>query len=356
MRIMMAISLGVVLAAPAGAQDLTQEAASRFANQVLTSIRREYPNKMDHVLNGPADVKGPRALHPAFFGSFDWHSCVHGHWMLVTLLREFPELPEAGAIRAALDEDLAPVRIQAEVDYFRNPAYRGFERPYGWAWLLKLQAELRTWDAPDARRWAAQLQPLADAVVEQYQAFLPKLTYPNRTGVHPNTAFNLDLALDYARAAGDTKFEALLLERARTYYAQDRNGPMAWEPAGEDFLSPCLEEAALMRKVLAPKAYRTWVAAFLPDLLKHGVLVPAKVSDRTDPRIVHLDGLNLTRARCLHMVAAGLGQQDPRSAALERTAQRHAQEALPHVVSGNYEGDHWLATFAVYLLQGLRTQ
>ena len=175
---------------------------------MLTSIRREYPNKMDHVLNGPADVKGPRALHPAFFGSFDWHSCVHGHWMLVTLLREFPELPEAGAIRAALDEDLAPVRIQAEVDYFRNPAYRGFERPYGWAWLLKLQAELRTWDAPDARRWAAQLQPLADAVVEQYQAFLPKLTYPNRTGVHPNTAFNLDLALDYARAAGDTKFEA----------------------------------------------------------------------------------------------------------------------------------------------------
>jgi len=348
----MVLVCGLLVAAPVGAQELSREVASRFAKQVVASVQREYPNKPDHVLNRAKDAVVPRVAHPAFFGSFDWHSSVHGHWMLVALLRQYPDLPEAAAMRAVLDEHLTPANLQAEVAYVTDPGHKGFERTYGWAWLLKLAAELKTLDTPDGQRWSANLQPLADAVVERCQAFLPKLTYPNRTGVHPNTAFTLNLALDYARAARNPEFEALLLERARTYYGQDRNGPLAWEPAGEDFLSPCLEEAALMRKVLPPKAYRPWLEGFLPTLLRHGVMVPAKVSDRTDPRIVHLDGLNLTRARCLHLVATGLGSQDPRAAALERTARLHAQEALPHVVSGNFEGDHWLATFAVYMLQG----
>jgi len=341
----------VLLAAPLGAQELSKATASRFAGHVLKSVGREYPNKLDHTMNGEADVKGPRALHPSFFGCFDWHSCVHGHWMLVRLLREFPDLPEAAGIKAVLDEHLAPGAIQVETDYFKDPAHRGFERTYGWAWELKLAAELKGWDTPDAQRWSAQLQPLTDAVVAQFEAFLPKLTYPNRTGVHPNTAFSLGLALDYARAAKDAKLEALLVERSRAYYGKDKNGPMAWEPGGEDFLSACLEEAALMQKVLEPKEYRVWVGGFLPTLLKTGALEPAIVSDRTDPRIVHLDGLNLSRARCLHVLASGLPAHDPRRKALEKASLAHAEAALPHVMSGNYEGDHWLATFAVHMLE-----
>ncbi|BDU74175.1 DUF2891 domain-containing protein [Mesoterricola silvestris] len=344
------IVAGIVVAAPLGAEGLTRAAASRFAGQVLKSVEREYPNKLDHTMAGVKDVKGPRELHPAFYGCFDWHSCVHGHWMLVRILKTFPDLPEAGGIRLALDRDLAPENIAAEVAYFVDPGHRGFERTYGWAWLLKLAAELRGWDAPEAREWARQLQPLTDAVVAQFEAFLPKLSYPNRVGVHPNTAFSLDLALDYARAAKDAKFEALLTERARTYFGKDRKGPMAWEPGGEDFLSPCLEEAALMAKVLPAREFKPWVEGFLPGLLKTGLLAPAVVSDRSDPRIVHLDGLNLSRARCLHALAAGLGPRDPRAKALEKAALEHAEAALPHVVSGNYEGDHWLATFAVQLL------
>ncbi|NTV73285.1 MAG: DUF2891 domain-containing protein [Holophaga sp.] len=348
---MCGILAGIVLvAAPLGAQGLTRASASRFAAQVLKSVEREYPNKLDHILAGAKDVKGPRDLHPSFYGCFDWHSCVHGHWMLVRLLREFPDLPEAGGIRLALDQNLAPERIKVEVDYFVDPAHKGFERTYGWAWLLKLAAELRAWDSPEAQRWADQLQPLTDAVAAQFMAFLPKLSYPNRVGVHPNTAFSLDLALDYARAARDARLEALVTERARTYFGKDRNGPMAWEPGGEDFLSPCLEEAALMVKVLPAGEFGPWVEGFLPGLLKSGVLNPAVVSDRSDPRIVHLDGLNLSRARCLHALAAGLGPKDPRAKALEKAAMEHAAAALPHVVSGNYEGDHWLATFAVHLL------
>jgi len=249
-----------------------------------------------------------------------------------------------------MDDHLSPDKIKAEVAYFTDPGHKSFERTYGWAWLLKLQAELRGWNDPQARRWADQLQPLADAVAAQFLDFLPKLTYPNRTGVHPNTAFSLNLALDYARAAKDAKLETLLTERAKAYYGKDRNGPLAWEPGGEDFLSPCLEEAALMVKILPPAQFRAWVAGFIPTLLKKGALEPAHVSDRTDPRIVHLDGLNLSRARCLHAIAQGLGPKDPRAKALEKAALEHAEAALPHVVSGNYEGDHWLATFAVHML------
>jgi hypothetical protein len=344
--------LGSVLALGLQAQQadltLTDAAADRFAGLVLKCVRQEYPNKLDHVMNGAGEVRAPRDLHPAFYGCFDWHSAVHGHWMLVRLLREHPGMARAAEIRAVLDENLSPERIAAEVAYLGQGNRRSFERTYGWAWLLKLAAELKTWDDPAAAHWAAALQPLADELARQFQVFLPKQTYPIRTGVHPNTAFSLDLALDYARAAKDTPFEALLLKRSRTWYGNDRNGPLAWEPGGEDFLSPCLEEAALMAQVLPPRAFRRWLGAFLPTLAEG--LVPAVVSDRTDPKIVHLDGLNLSRARALRRIAAALGPTDPRTPRLRQLADRHARASLPHLASGSYEGEHWLATFAVRFL------
>ena len=345
----------VVMALVAGpgwgtAPELNRASASGFAGLVLTCARREYPNKLDHVMNGPAEVRSPRELHPSFYGCFDWHSAVHGHWMLARLLRADPDLPEAGEIRRLLDEDLAPARVALEVAYFKQGGRQSFERSYGWAWLLKLAAELKAGGA-DGQRWAAQLQPLTDVVVAQFEGFLPKQTYPIRVGVHANTAFSLSLALDYARAASDRDLEALVLERARSYFGHDRKGPLAWEPGGEDFLSPCLEEAALMAKVLPAREFRPWLAAFLPELRHPASLEPARVSDRTDPKIVHLDGLNLSRARNLRELAAALGPRDPRHPALEQAALRHAQAALPHIASGNYEGEHWLATFAVRLLE-----
>jgi hypothetical protein len=293
-------------------------------------------------------VKGPRELHPAFYGCFDWHSSVHGHWMLVKLLREHPSMTRAAEIRAVLDENLAPDRIAAEVAYLGQGNRRSFERTYGWAWLLKLSAELRSWSDPDAARWASAVQPLADELARQFKAFLPKQTYPIRAGVHPNTAFSLDLALDYARAAQDAAFEALILDRARAWFGRDRQGPLAWEPGGEDFLSPCLEEAALLSRVLPRTAFRQWLKGFLPGL--PGGLAPAIVSDRTDPKIVHLDGLNLSRARAMRRIATALGPGDPLTGKLSRSADRHAQASLPHLASGSYEGEHWLATFAVRLL------
>ncbi len=348
----MAWGLGLVLVLGLQAQavdlSLTDAAADRFAALALRCVRQEYPNKLDHVMNGAGEVKSPRDLHPAFYGCFDWHSSVHGHWMLVKLLREHPGMARASDIRTALDENLTADRIAMEVAYLGQDNRRSFERTYGWAWLLKLAAELRTWDDPSARRWSTALQPLANELTGRFMAFLPKQTYPIRTGVHPNTAFSLDLALDYARATADARFEGLILERARTWFGRDRRGPLAWEPGGEDFLSPCLEEAALMSRLLPPKAFRRWLDAFLPSL--PGGLQPAVVSDRTDPKIVHLDGLNLSRARTLRRIAAVLGPADARSAGLNRLADRHARASLPHLASGSYEGEHWLATFAVRML------
>jgi hypothetical protein len=338
---------GMLIAAPPELS-LDAAAASRFARLALKCVRQEYPNKPDHVMGGPGEVLSPKALHPAFYGCYDWHSSVHGHWMLVRLLRQFPQLPEAKEIRAVLDENLAEARIAAEVAYFHQPNRKSFERTYGWAWLLELSAELRGWDAPEAKRWASNLQPLADTVSAAYQNFLPRQTYPIRTGVHPNTAYGLSLALDYARVAADAKLEGLIVERARTYFGKDRAVPIEWEPGGEDFLSPALEEAALMAAVLPAKEFRGWLERFLPKLLAGGKLEPAIVSDRTDPKIVHLDGLNLSRARTLSILAAALN--DRRSKMLLDLADAHARASLPHIASGSYEGEHWLATFAVHML------
>ena len=332
---------------------LTRAEASHFAGLALKCVAREYPNKPDHTINDASDVQSPRALHPAFYGCLDWHSSVHGHWMLVRLLRLFPDLPETGQIRTALNENLTATNAQTEVAYLTQANRQSFERTYGWAWLLKLAEELREWDDPDAKIWSKNLRPLADALVERYRKFLPRQTYPIRTGVHPNTAFGLAFALDYAREAGDRELEALIVERSKTYFLKDASYPIAWEPGGEDFLSPGLMEADLMLRVLKPLEFQRWFHRFLPGIAAgqpRTVLVPATVADRTDPKIVHLDGLNLSRAWCMRHIASALPSRDPAHGVLSRAAEAHAKDALAHVASGDYGGEHWLASFAVYML------
>ena len=331
---------------------MTQDQASVFARLALKGIQKEYPNKPGDVLNGKEDVKSPREVHPAFYGSFDWHSSVHGHWMLVRLLRLFPELPERKEIRAVLTEHLTAKNLQAEADYFKQPNRKSFERTYGWAWLLKLVEELHGWDDPDAKQWSKNLQPLADVIVARYRDFLPKQTYPIRTGVHPNTAFGLAFAHDYAKATSNEPLRKLLDERSRTYFAADAAYPAAWEPGGEDFFSASLIEADLMRRVLPAAEFQTWLRKFLPGLDRgepKALFTPATVTDRTDPKIVHLDGLNLSRAWCMYSIAKALPADDPARKALRESAQRHAEAALDHVASGDYAGEHWLASFAVYM-------
>jgi hypothetical protein len=329
-------------------QPLTDDTADHWASLALACVRQEFPNKLDHVLGGAEEARTPKVLHPAFYGCFDWHSSVHGHWMLVKLLREHPAMARAADIRRLLDEHLCPERMAAELAYLQPSHHRSFERTYGWAWLLKLAAEVESWEEPQAATWRAALRPLAGDVAHRFQAYLAKLTYPIRTGVHPNTAFSLDLALDYAQATQDRSFEAQIRARALAWFGRDRKAPLAWEPSGEDFLSPSLEEAALMARILPRTAFRSWLDHFLPGLPTG--LRPAVVSDRTDPRIVHLDGLNLSRARALVRISAALGPADPRARHLLRVAGEHAEASLPFLTSGNYEGEHWLATFAVRLL------
>jgi len=324
--------------------------ASRFARLAVDCIGRELPNKIEHMIASAADVQSPRALHPAFYGCLDWHSAVHGHWMLVRLLRSVPALPAAAEVRAALDANLTAANLAAEVAYFAGPGRQSFERTYGWAWLLQLATELHGWDDADARRWSAYLGPLSDAIVARYLAFLPRQTYPIRTGVHANTAFGAALALDFARTTGHAALEALLVERALAYYAEDRDAPAAWEPGGEDFLSPALVEADLMRRVLHPDELAAWLPGFLPRGLPPSLRAPAIVSDRSDPKLAHLDGLNLSRAWCLRALAGALPPGAPLQAELVAAAEAHAAAGLAHVATGDYMGEHWLASFAVYLM------
>ena len=334
-------------------RSLTQTEASHFASLALKCVSKEYPNKPDHTINDANDVRSPRAMHAAFYGCYDWHSSVHGHWMLVHLLRLFPALPEAPDIRSALNANLSSENIANEVAYLKQSNRQSFERTYGWAWLLKLAEELRDWNDEDGRRWSKSLRPLADALVEKYLAFLPKQNYPIRTGVHPNTAFGLAFALDYARAVGNQKLESLIVERSRTYFVRDINYPASWEPGGEDFFSPALMEADLMRRVMSRTEFAVWFHRFLPGVSRgepKPLLQPAIVTDRSDPKLVHLDGLNLSRAWCMRSIAAALPQNDPARRILVRSAAAHAQAALPFIASGNYEGEHWLASFAVYML------
>lgn len=357
MKIITALISGITLlllpTVVAAQMDLTEKQASHFAALALKCVAREFPNKPEHVINNAGEVQNPKALHPAFYGCYDWHSSVHGHWMLIRLLQTFPALPESEQIRDALNANLSAKNIQAEVAYLKQPNRQSFERTYGWAWALKLVEELHSWNDPDGAKWSENLQPLAEALAKSYRTFLPKQTYPIRTGVHPNTAFGLAFAIDYAKAVGDRDLEAVLDERSRTYFAKDADYPGAWEPGGEDFFSAALMEADLMRRVMKPAEFASWFHRFLPTVAKNGppaLLEPAVVTDRSDPKLVHLDGLNLSRAWCMRSIARALPTNDPARKILAAAADKHAAAALAHVASGDYAGEHWLASFAVYLL------
>ena len=329
--------------------------ATRFAGIALANIGREYPHKLDHVIAGAADVAAPRALHPSFHGSYDWHSCVHMHWLLARLRRRFASLPQRDAIGALFDRNFARDAIAAETAYLARPDSDSFERPYGWAWLLKLAAEFRAGADADCARWSAALQPLADAFVARYLAFLPRARYALRYGVHSNSAFGLAFALDYARAAGNAALGDICAAKARDWYGADRDAPAGWEPSGTDFLSPALIEAELMRRVLDHATFAEWLAAFLPRFASgepRSLFTPAQVDDRSDGQLVHLDGLNLSRAWCLRGIADALPAGDPRIDAARRAAARHVDTAQPGLASDEFVGAHWLASFAVLALDG----
>lgn len=342
----------LLVAAPAGAAPLAADAAAHFAQLALDCVQREYPNKIAHVLASDADARPPRTLTPAFYGCFDWHSAVHAHWLLARLAHRYPDAAFAAPARAALARSLAPGAIGAEVAYLTTTGRASFERPYGLAWLLALAAELRAWDDDDARAWAAALTPLEQAAAARIADWLPKLAYPIRTGEHNQTAFAFGLIWDWAVTADDAPMQALLRERAAHYYEGDRDCPIRYEPSGEDFLSPCLAEADFMRRVLPPPQYAAWLGRFLPGI-PHGAgpwLAPGIVTDRSDPKLAHIDGLNLSRAWMLNGIAVGLPARDARRAALLAAAEEHAAAALPAVTGEHYEGGHWLGTFATWLL------
>jgi hypothetical protein len=328
--------------------------ADRFARLALQCIHREYPNKIAHVMNSDRDARPPRELTPAFYGCFDWHSCVHGHWLLVRLLRLVPGGRFARRARAAISRSLTPENVAGEVRYLQEEGREAFERPYGLAWLLQLAAELHEWrDDPDARRWLQALKPLERKSVLMLKAWLPKLGHPIRTGEHSQSAFAFGLVLDWAGTAGDRRMRSLVAARSRAFYLNDRDAPLRYEPSGQDFLSPCIAEADLMRRVLARDEYSRWLDAFLPCIPHDGSahwLVPGTVTDPSDGKLVHLDGLNLSRAWMLEGIALSLPHRDRRIRSLLAAAGIHRKAGLRAVTGRHYEGGHWLASFAVYLV------
>ena len=328
-------------------------AAERFADLALDCVHKEYPNKIAHVLNSDKDVKAPRKLTPSFYGCFDWHSAVHGHWLLARLARTDPEAPFAAAARAALEKSLSSANIAVEVAYLQGSGRASFERPYGLAWLLQLGTELREWNDPFARKLSGNLQPLEKAAVERLTTWLPKLSFPVRSGEHSQSAFALGLMLDYARSAGDREFAALVEKKIRDFYLRDLDCPIEYEPSGEDFVSPCLAEADAVRRVLPPVEFAAWLGGFLPDLGRgpaEAWLRPAVATDRSDGKLAHLDGLNLSRAWMLDGIDSGLPDGDPRHAALRVALRAHSDSGLASVTGEHYEGGHWLGSFATYLV------
>lgn len=328
-------------------------AAERFANLALACVHKEYPNKIGHVLNSDADVAPPRKLTPAFYGCYDWHSSVHGHWLLARLARVYPEAPFAQSAREALNQSLTAENVAQESAYLKGEGRASFERPYGLAWLLQLGLELREWDDPFARKLSSSLRPLEQAATERLATWLPKLSHPVRSGEHSQTAFGLGLIIDYARGTGETELAKLATDRARAFYATDRDCPLSYEPSGEDFLSPCLAEADVMRRVMPSREFADWLRTFLPAIPVHGTgiwLKPAIVTDPSDPKLAHLDGLNLSRAWMLEGIASALPASDPRLSSLRATAAAHREAGLAAVTGEHYEGGHWLGSFAVYLV------
>jgi hypothetical protein len=334
-------------------RELDAATAERLANLAMACIHREYPNKTGHhILTSDQDARPPRELTPAFSGCFDWHSAVHGHWMLVRLARLFPDASFAERARKALARSLTADNLSREAEYMRAEARASFERPYGLAWLLQLAAELAEWNDSDAKEWSAALEPPVDVAVRRLESWLPKLSHPVRSGEHSQSAFSLSLMLDSARSTGRPQFQELLESTIRRFYLHDRDCPLAYEPSGEDFLSPCLAEADLIRRILPSSEFASWLDGFVSSIPKDGSpwLQPGRPADPTDPKLGHLDGLNLSRAWMLNGIVTALPAGDPRIPSLQKTAEEHAGAGLAAVTSEHYEGAHWLGTFAVYLL------
>jgi hypothetical protein len=331
---------------------LDEATAGRFAALALACVQKEYPNKISHVLNSADDVKAPHELTPSFYGCFDWHSSVHGHWLLVRLVREFPNAPFVADAMTALKANITPAHIAGEVAYMNADGRETFERPYGMAWLLQLGAELREMKTPDAVALSSTLQPLEAAVVVQLKSWLPKLAYPIREGEHAQTAFAFGLILDYARVS-DPALAAMVTSKVRDFYLKDRACPINYEPSGQDFLSPCIAEADVVRRVLQPAEFSVWLKAFLPGIPTNGSaawLPIGIVTDRADGKLAHLDGLNLSRAWMLDGIASGLPAGDSRIRALHAASDTHSASGLAAVTGEHYSGGHWLGSFATYLL------
>ena len=347
------LSLGV-----AGAQErqgtpmFDSKAAERFANLALACVHKEYPNHISHTLTSDADVAPPRKLTPAFYGCYDWHSSVHGHWLLVRLVRTFPDASFVAAAREALRQSLTADNLTQEAAYLRGEGRASFERPYGLAWLLQLAAELREWDDPQAKQMASNLRPLEIVALERLKTWLPKLSNPVRIGEHDQTAFGLGLMLDYARGSGDQEFAELVVSKARQFYLGDKNCPLEYEPSGEDFLSPCLGEADVMRRVLPKEEFAKWLGTFFSQISNGAKewLQPVVSPDPSDPKLAHLDGLNLSRAWMLEGIAEALPKSDKRLPGIKAAAEAHKRAGLAAVTGEHYEGGHWLGSFAVYLV------
>ena len=341
-----------VIKMPKLGEALTGEQVDSFARLALKNIQTEYPNKPGNVVVDLDSVRTPQEMHPAFYGCFDWHSSVHGHWMLIRLLRLYPDQKLESVIREKLDQNLSAENLAGELRYFEEKQHKAFERTYGWAWYLRMVDELEDWDDTDGKRWRENLRGLEELLVNRTLDYLPKLSFPIRTGLHGDTGFALSQILDYARKLNNAELEALIVKRAKDYYLADVKYPTMYEPSGQDFFSSCLNEADLMRRVLSPQDFSEWFDKFLPAL-RNGdggnLLTPVEVSDTKDGYIVHLAGLNLSRGWCMQGISSALPANDPRRLLLNRSAADHAAMGYKYVFSGNYEGDHWLATFAIYL-------
>lgn len=329
---------------------LNIEQANKLANLPLHCINIEYPNKLSQTLGGDEDLKSPTQLHPAFYGCFDWHSSVHGHWSLVSLLKSFPNIENADDIKQKLLNNISKENIEAEVAYFHGKHNKSYERTYGWAWLLKLAEEIHTWEDETARQLESNLQPLTNLIVDKYIEFLPKLNYPQRVGTHTNTAFGLSFAYDYAETLKNEVLAKAIKDRALYFFEKDKECPITWEPSGSDFLSPCLEEAALMKRLMSINDYKVWLNDFLPELKDENYTLDVGiVSDRTDGHLVHLDGVNFSRAWSLNKIAEGLPEYNH----LKNIANQHINYSLPSIFGDSYEGGHWLGSFAIYALNSL---
>jgi hypothetical protein len=351
--VMLTLAASVVIAGNEVSMDTAT--VERFATLALECVHQEYPNKIAHVMQSDEDVAPPRELTPAFYGCFDWHSSVHGHWLLTRLSKLYPDAEFTAAARAGLGLSLSKERLAGDAAYLAGEGRASYERPYGLAWLLCLAEELHTWDDEDAQRWSKNLAPLEDEAANRLRVWLPKLYYPIRTGEHSQTAFAFGLVLDWAEAVEDEEMVTLVKGKALQFHLEDVDCPLEYEPSGQDFLSPCIAEADLMRRILPPRQFARWLELFLPEIPTDGGaawLPVGVVTDRADGKLAHLDGLNLSRAWMLEGIVAGLPEDDPRRAALQAAADTHREVGLAAVTGEHYEGGHWLASFATYLVTG----